>query len=53
MWSAIRKWMAVVLVMVVILAASGCSFHKVRKWFEKLEWEKDDETVRIVDLFVK
>lgn len=45
-----RKWL---LLLIAILLLSGCSFRQVWKWWDNLEWERDDQTIRIVDLFIK
>jgi len=39
------------LVALAILLLSGCSLNKVKKWIDEMEWERDDEAVRIVDIF--
>ncbi|HMK34367.1 MAG TPA: lipoprotein [Desulfomonilaceae bacterium] len=45
-----KKWLAVLL---TILMLSGCSFSKVWKWIDEMDWERDDQTVRIVDFFMR
>jgi hypothetical protein len=45
-----KKWLLIGLTLVIL---SGCSWNKVWKWFDELEFERDDQTVRIVDIFTK
>ncbi len=33
--------------------AVRCSFNTVKKWIDKMDWERDDETIRIVDFFLR
>jgi hypothetical protein len=40
-----KKWLAIAL---LFLFLSGCSFSTFRKWFDEMDWERDDETVKIV-----
>jgi uncharacterized protein YcfL len=39
-----KKW---ILVMLACLILSGCSIKEIRKWFDEMEWERDDQTVSI------
>ncbi len=41
------------LMILVTLMLSGCSWHKVKKWIDEMEWERDDQTVRVVDIFLR
>ncbi len=45
-----KKWVALVLILLVL---SGCSWQKVKKWFDGLEWERDDKTIHVIDLFIR
>lgn len=45
-----KKWIAIVL---VLMSLSGCSWQKTMKWLDELNWERDDETIRIVDIFLR
>jgi len=45
-----KKWMAIAL---LLLLLSGCSWDKYLKWFDKMDWERDDQTIRIVDFLVR
>jgi uncharacterized lipoprotein len=45
-----KKWLLIALTLVIL---SGCSWNKVWKWFDEMEFERDDQTVRIVDIFTK
>ena len=46
----VKKWM---LVIVLFLLLSGCSWTKVMKWFDDMELERDDQTIRIIDILVR
>jgi hypothetical protein len=37
----------------VIVILPGCSWKTIGKWLDKMEWEKENETIRIVDFLVK
>jgi hypothetical protein len=41
------------LVALAFLFLSGCSFSQVWKWIDEMDWERDDQTIRIVDFFVR
>ncbi len=45
-----KKWLAIAL---ALLMLSGCSFNTIKKWIDKMDWERDDETIRIVDFFLR
>jgi len=45
-----KKWL---LVVIALLMLSGCSWSKVWKWIDEMEWERDDQTVRIVDFLIR
>lgn len=45
-----RKWLIVVVACVLI---SGCSFNRAWKWIENMDWERDDQTIRIVDIICR
>jgi uncharacterized protein YcfL len=45
-----RKWL---LMVVATLLITGCSFDRVQKWLDNMEWERDDQTINIVDIFFK
>jgi hypothetical protein len=45
-----KKWL---IALIVLVTLSGCSFSKAWKWFEELEWERDDQTVRIVEFLLR
>jgi uncharacterized protein YcfL len=45
-----KKWLIVLL---ALLMLSGCAFDKAWKWFNKMDWERDDQTVRVVHIFMK
>lgn len=35
------------------LFLSGCALSKAWKWFDEMEWERDDQTVKIIELFIR
>ncbi len=39
-----------VILAVAVTLLSGCSWRKAWKWFEEMEWEREDEIVRVVDV---
>ena len=45
-----KKWVVLVLFTVLI---SGCSWQKVKKFFEEAEWERSDRTIRVVDMILR
>lgn len=45
-----KKWL---LILVALIIIPGCSFTNLWKWMDKMDWERDDQTVRVVDFFVK
>ncbi|MEW6137649.1 MAG: lipoprotein [Thermodesulfobacteriota bacterium] len=45
-----KKWLIIALALMFL---SGCSFSKFWKWFDEMEWERDDETVKIVRFLLK
>jgi uncharacterized lipoprotein len=45
-----KKWL---LLAIVVTLLSGCSWRSVMKWIDSMEWERDDEIIRVVDIFVK
>ena len=45
-----KKWLLIALTLVIL---SGCSWNKFWKWIDEMEYERDDKTVRIVDIFTK
>jgi hypothetical protein len=42
----------VILVLATVFL-SGCSLSKAWKWFDEMDWERDDQTVRIIELFIR
>ncbi len=36
-----KKWLLVALTLAML---SGCSWNKVWKWIDEMEWERDDQT---------
>jgi hypothetical protein len=45
-----KKWLIVLL---TLLMLSGCSFNKVWKWIDEMDWERDDQTVHVVDFLMR
>jgi len=45
-----RKWL---LLLIAILLLSGCSFRQAWKWLDNMDWERDDQTIRIVHFLVR
>ena len=45
-----KKWLPVA---IALLMLSGCSWNKVWKWIDQMEWERDDQTVRIVNFLIR
>lgn len=41
------------LVGLVVLLISGCSFKRVWKWIEETDWEREDKTISIVDFLTR
>ena len=50
MKNPVKKWM---LVIALFLLLSGCSWTKVMKWFDEMEVERNDQTIRIIDLLIR
>jgi hypothetical protein len=47
---SMKKW---VLMVIAVLIMSGCSWNKMWKWIDEMEWEREDQTIRIVDILMK
>jgi uncharacterized protein YcfL len=45
-----KRWL---LVMMALFLLTGCSASKLWKWLDKQEWEREDQTVRIVDFILR
>jgi uncharacterized lipoprotein YajG len=45
-----KKWLVILLATFLI---AGCSFSRAWKWIEEMDWERDDQTIKIVDIFFK
>jgi uncharacterized lipoprotein len=41
------------LLALAVLLLSGCSTSKVWKWIDGMDWERDDQTIRVVDFFIR
>ena len=45
-----KKWLLVFLTLVML---SGCSWTRSGKWIDEMDWERDDQTVRMTDIFMR
>jgi hypothetical protein len=45
-----RRWLVVALIALIL---SGCSWDKFTKWLDQYEWERPDKTIHIVDFLLK
>ncbi|MFA6224319.1 MAG: hypothetical protein WC647_18620 [Desulfomonilaceae bacterium] len=45
-----KKWF---LILIATFLIASCSFNRAWKWIEDVDWERDDQTIRIVDIFFK
>ena len=45
-----KKWL---LIIVATFLIASCSFERAVKWIQDMDWERDDQTIRIVNIFVK
>lgn len=45
-----KKW--IVIGMLLVLTA-GCSAKKIWNWMDKMDWERDDQTVHTFRLFIR
>jgi hypothetical protein len=43
-----KKWIAIALTALIL---SGCSLKSIRKWFDEMEWERDDQIIKITDIW--
>ncbi|MEW6110764.1 MAG: hypothetical protein AB1664_01430 [Thermodesulfobacteriota bacterium] len=42
-----KRW---ILAALVLVALGGCSWQKAVKWLDELDWERDDKTIRIIEI---
>jgi hypothetical protein len=47
------KRVVLVFTLLAVLLLSSCSWNKVMKWIDQVDWERDDQTIRIVDFFLR
>jgi hypothetical protein len=47
---AVKKWIVMGL---VLLLLGGCSWKRVRDWMDKMDWERSDQTIHIVDIIIR
>ncbi len=52
-WSKRIAMKKLAFVALICLLFSGCSLSKAWKWFDEMEWERDDQTIKIIELFMK
>jgi hypothetical protein len=45
-----KKWIVICL---LLFLTAGCSAKKIWNWMDKMDWERDDQTVHTLDLFIK
>jgi uncharacterized protein YcfL len=45
-----KKWLLVAL---TLLLLSGCSLTKFWKWVDEMEWERDDQTIKVIRIFTR
>jgi hypothetical protein len=45
-----KKWIVIGLLLLMI---SGCSWQKVYKWINEMEFEREDETIRSFIPFIR
>ncbi|MCL5124865.1 MAG: hypothetical protein M1511_10285 [Deltaproteobacteria bacterium] len=45
-----QKWLLIIVATFLIM---GCSFERAVKWIENIDWERDDQTIKIVHIFFK
>jgi hypothetical protein len=45
-----KKWLVMI---VATLLITGCAFDRAWKWLDNMDWERDDQTIKIVDIFFK
>ena len=45
-----KKWLLVALAALLI---AGCSLSKFWKWVDEMDWERDDQTIRVIRIFVR
>jgi hypothetical protein len=45
-----KRW---ILVALLVISLSGCSWDKVIKWIDEMDWERDDQIVHVTDILVK
>ncbi len=45
-----KKWLLIIIATFLI---TSCSFERAVKWIQDMDWERDDQTIRIVNMFIK
>lgn len=45
-----KKWLVLVLLAVLV---SGCSWQKIKKFIDEAEWERSDRTIQVVDVIFR
>lgn len=47
---SMKKWLILVLTLMFL---SGCAFDKVWKWIDEMDFERDDQTIKVMRFFTK
>ncbi|MGC8602672.1 MAG: hypothetical protein ACP5VS_03165 [Desulfomonilaceae bacterium] len=45
-----KKWL---LVIVVTFLVASCSFERAVKWIEDIDWERDDQTIKMSHILLR
>lgn len=45
-----KKWLLVTL---AVLLISGCSLSKFWKWVDEMEWEREDQTIKVMRILIR
>ncbi|MFH1114148.1 MAG: hypothetical protein V1792_09530 [Pseudomonadota bacterium] len=45
-----KKW---ILIALAVLMFSGCSLNKMWRWIDEMDWEREDQTIRIMRYLIR
>ncbi|MDQ7782387.1 MAG: hypothetical protein RDU20_05900 [Desulfomonilaceae bacterium] len=45
-----KKWLLIAL---TLLLMSGCSLTKMWRWIDEMDWERDDQTIRVMRILIR